>query len=235
LPKDAALINRMGFNNDGIDAMLGNLKALKQQKIIIGGNIGKNKITPNEDATTDYEICFNALFDHVDYFVLNVSSPNTPDLRALQDKEPLQKLLSHIQVLNQARSRPKPLLLKIAPDLNESQLLDIVEIVCNTQLSGIVATNTTIDRSHLKTTTTEVANIGMGGLSGKPVRVQSTAIIAFLRKHLPKPFCIIGVGGIDSAETAQEKLDAGADLVQIYTGLVYEGPGLVRKINEGLK
>jgi dihydroorotate dehydrogenase len=235
LPKDAALINRMGFNNGGIDEMVARLKALKKQKIIIGGNIGKNKITPNEDAISDYEICFNALFDYVDYFVLNVSSPNTPDLRALQDKEPLLKLLTAVQILNLAKASPKPLLLKIAPDLNESQLLDIVEIVQQTKLNGIIATNTTIERSALKTSTADIENIGMGGLSGKPVRAQSTAIITFLRKHLPKPFCIIGVGGIDSAEAAQEKLNAGADLIQIYTGMVYEGPGLVRKINEGMK
>ena len=234
LPKDEALINRMGFNNDGIDEMVARLKALKQQKVIIGGNIGKNKITPNEDAIRDYEICFNALFDYVDYFALNVSSPNTPDLRALQDKAPLLKLLTTIQALNQAKPNPKPLLLKIAPDLNETQLLDIVEIVQQTNLSGIIATNTTIDRGQLKTSAADIETIGMGGLSGAPVRVQSTAIIAFLRKHLPKPFCIIGVGGIHSAATAQEKLDAGADLVQIYTGMVYEGPGLVRRINEGI-
>ncbi len=234
LPKDEALINRMGFNNEGVEAMKTRLQHLRKHHVIIGGNIGKNKVTPNEDAIADYKICFNALFEYVDYFVLNVSSPNTPDLRALQDKEPLLQLLSTIQALNQAKANPKPLLLKIAPDLNASQLLDIVEIVKTTKLDGIIATNTTIDRSHLKTSITDIEKIGMGGLSGKPVRAQSTAIITFLRKHLPKPFCIIGVGGIDSAAAAQEKLDAGADLIQIYSGLVYEGPNLIRCINEGI-
>ena len=230
LPADEALINRMGFNNGGVAALVERLKASKKSDVIIGGNIGKNKITPNESASEDYLYCFEQLFDHVDYFAVNVSSPNTPDLRALQDKAPLLDLLTKIQALNQQKATPKPLLLKIAPDLNESQLLDIVDIIKKIKLSGVIATNTTTSRADLKTASTDIEKIGMGGLSGRPVREKSTEVIRFLRSHLDPKIVIIGVGGVDSAESAKEKLNAGADLVQVYTGLVYKGPSLVKSI-----
>jgi dihydroorotate dehydrogenase len=232
LPSDKALINRMGFNNGGAAAAA---KRLRQRKsdIIIGGNIGKNKITPNEDAISDYEKCFQALFDVVDYFVVNVSSPNTPNLRALQEKEPLKQLLHHLQTLNSLKPTPKPILLKIAPDLTDSQLDEIIEVVEETKLAGIVATNTTIDRSNLTTPTEEVNAIGAGGLSGLPVRGRATAVIKYIHQRTALP--IIAVGGIFTAEDAQEKLDAGASLVQVYTGFVYEGPMIVKKICAGLK
>ena len=238
LPEHEALINRMGFNNEGVDKLVERLKNRAPDpkgeiaNIIIGGNIGKNKVTPNEEAFRDYELCFDALFDHVDYFVVNVSSPNTPDLRALQDKEPLNQLLAHVQSLNQKRAKPKPLLLKIAPDLNESQLDDILEIVENNKLEGIIATNTTISREAVKT---HPLSTEMGGLSGKPVKERSTDVIRYLRSHTKqKNLVIIGVGGIQTGEDALEKLAAGADLVQVYTGLIYEGPSMVKKINQVL-
>jgi len=234
LPKDKALINRMGFNNKGMDELVNNLKAYRQKypdaKVIIGGNIGKNKVTPNENADSDYEKCFIALFDHVDYFVVNVSSPNTPDLRALQDKEPLQKLLSHLQGLNLQKPNPKPIFLKIAPDLNDSQLDDIIDIVKSTHIAGLIATNTTISREGLLTDKAELEQIGAGGLSGAPVRERSTAVIAYLAKNSQGAFPIIAVGGIATAADAQEKLAAGASLVQVYSGLVYEGPGMIKRI-----
>lgn len=229
LTQDEAIINRMGFNNDGVEIMIQQLKK-KKTDLIIGGNIGKNKITPNEKANDDYIICFEALFDYVDYFVVNVSSPNTPNLRALQDKEPLQKLLSELQLLNHKKTSPKPILLKIAPDLTNEQLDDVVDIVENTKIDGVIATNTTISRDGLKTK--NVNNIGAGGLSGKPLKDRSTEVIKYLATKSKKSFPIIGVGGIHSPQDALEKLDAGADLVQIYTGFIYEGPKLVRKINE---
>ena len=241
LPEYEALINRMGFNNEGVEKLVERLKAYRAApdpkgefptNVIIGGNIGKNKVTPNEEAFRDYEICFDALFDHVDYFVVNVSSPNTPDLRALQDKEPLNQLLAHVQNLNQQKAKPKPLLLKIAPDLNESQLDDILEIVENNKLDGIIATNTTISRELVKN---DPLSIEAGGLSGKPVKSRSTEVIRYLRSHTKqKGLVIIGVGGIQTGEDAQEKLAAGADLVQIYTGLIYEGPRMVKRINQTL-
>ncbi len=232
LPDHEALINRMGFNNYGVDNLVENLKQCSRyEKIIIGGNIGKNKTTPNEQAFLDYEICFEQLFPHVDYFVVNVSSPNTPDLRALQDKEPLSQLLRHVQNLNQKKPQPKPLLLKIAPDLNENQLDDIIEIVQENQLTGIIATNTTISRTAVSD---DPLSIEAGGLSGKPVKDQATAVIRYLRKNARKDLVIIGVGGIQTGQDALEKIEAGADLVQIYTGLVYEGPTLAKKINRYL-
>ncbi|MEL7123830.1 MAG: quinone-dependent dihydroorotate dehydrogenase, partial [Bacteroidota bacterium] len=235
LPEDNALINRMGFNNKGVDALVEQLKNYqKPADLIIGGNIGKNKVTPNEQAIDDYEICFEALFDYVDYFVVNVSSPNTPGLRALQEKEPLTALLSHLQQLNQAKSTPKPILLKIAPDLTEGQLDDIVEIIQDTNLAGVIATNTTIDRSNLNTSSSTIESIGNGGLSGQPLRDNSTAIIKYIAQKTEGQLPIVAVGGISSAESAKEKLDAGASLVQIYTGLIYEGPGLVSTINRAL-
>jgi dihydroorotate dehydrogenase len=235
LPADEALINRMGFNNKGVDNLVNNLKNYRNTEgVIIGGNIGKNKVTPNENATNDYEICFNALFDYVDYFVVNVSSPNTPNLRELQDKEPLTKLLSRLQVLNKKKTIPKPILLKIAPDLTDSQLDDILEIVKNTELAGLVATNTTISRTDLETPPLSIDAIGAGGLSGKPLKSRSTEVIRYLRKGGEKNMAIIGVGGIITAEDALEKIEAGADLIQIYTGMVYEGPELIKKINTAL-
>ena len=235
LPEDEALINRMGFNNQGVDNLVYNLKNYKNtEKVIIGGNIGKNKVTPNEEATLDYELCFNALFDSVDYFVVNVSSPNTPNLRELQDKEPLTKLLSRLQYLNKQKKAPKPILLKIAPDLTNSQLDDILEIVKNTELAGLVATNTTISRDNLKTPPLSIEAIGAGGVSGKPVKNRSTEVIRYLRKGGEQNMVIIGVGGITSAEDAIEKIEAGANLIQIYTGMIYEGPDLVKKINNAL-
>ena len=233
LPQHEALINRLGFNNEGVDNLVDKLKSCgKRNNIIIGGNIGKNKTTPNETAYLDYEICFEKLFDHVDYFVVNVSSPNTPDLRALQDKEPLNQLLKHIQNLNLKKKNPKPLLLKIAPDLNESQLNDILEIVNENQLTGIVATNTTLAREAVKS---DPLSIQAGGLSGKPVKVRATEVIRYLRQNGNKDMVIIGVGGIQTAADALEKIEAGADLVQAYTGLVYEGPAMVKRMCEGLR
>jgi dihydroorotate dehydrogenase len=229
LTEDEAIINRMGFNNEGVEVMIEHLKK-KRTDIIIGGNIGKNKVTPNEKANDDYIICFEALFDYVDYFVVNVSSPNTPNLRALQDKEPLEKLLSELQKLNHQKASPKPILLKIAPDLTNDQLDDVVDIVKSTKIDGVIATNTTISREGLKTK--GVDEIGAGGLSGKPLKERSTEVIKYLATKSNKSFPIIGVGGIHSAKDAIDKLDAGADLVQIYTGFIYEGPKLVRKINE---
>lgn len=230
LPEDEAIINRMGFNNEGVDAAVARLRKRKSN-IIVGGNIGKNKITPNEEALSDYLYCFKALFEVVDYFVVNVSSPNTPDLRALQEKEPLQQLLLALQEENNKMAKPKPLLLKIAPDLNEAQLNDIIEIVIEAKLSGIIATNTTISRENLHTPSGKVAQIGAGGLSGKPLTQRATEVIRYLRQHLPQEIKLIGVGGIMTAEDAIEKLDAGADLVQLYTGFIYEGPSLISRIN----
>ena len=233
LPEDQAIINRMGFNNEGVDAAVTRLRA-RNSNIIVGGNIGKNKVTPNEEALNDYLYCFKALYEVVDYFVVNVSSPNTPDLRALQEKEPLQQLLLALQEQNSKMPKPKPLLLKIAPDLNEPQLNDIIEIAKEARLSGIIATNTTISRDGLYTPSQKVQDIGAGGLSGKPLTKRSTEIIRYLRQHLPQTIKLIGVGGIMTAEDALEKLDAGADLVQLYTGFIYEGPALITQINKKL-
>ena len=228
LPQDGALINRMGFNNEGVEAAIPRLQ--KNKNIIIGGNIGKNKITPNEKAVEDYILCFNALYPYVDYFVVNVSSPNTPDLRALQEKKPLTDLLNSLQSLNKSTQKPKPILLKIAPDLSDEQLLDIIEIVKITETSGVIATNTSLSREGLKSSN----NSESGGLSGKPITKRSTEVISFLSKKSQKAFPIIGVGGIHGPEDALEKLNAGADLIQLYTGFVYEGPGLVQRINNAL-
>ncbi len=206
----------------------------KPPRLIIGGNIGKNKVTPNEQAVRDYAICFETLFPYVDYFVVNVSSPNTPGLRELQEKEPLTALLTHLQHLNKQKSAPKPILLKIAPDLTNEQLDDILEIVQETRLDGLIATNTTINRSGLKTNAQTVEAIGAGGLSGKPVRERSTDMIRYLHQKSGGKVTIIGVGGIVTAADALEKLAAGAALVQVYSGMVYAGPGLVRDINRAL-
>ncbi|WP_338645606.1 quinone-dependent dihydroorotate dehydrogenase [Flavobacterium sp. KS-LB2] len=226
LKKDSAIINRMGFNNGGVKEAV---KRLKENKgVLIGGNIGKNKLTPNEEATSDYEICFDALYDYVDYFVVNVSSPNTPNLRALQDKEPLTQLLQTLQNMNVAKPKQKPILLKIAPDLTDEQLLDIIDIIKETKIAGVIATNTTISREGLQSD----ARTEMGGLSGKPLTKRATEVIRFLSEKSNKAFPIIGVGGIHSAEDALEKLDAGASLIQLYTGFIYEGPALVKAINK---
>ena len=234
LPEDEALINRMGFNNEGVEATVGRLKAKGKQNFIVGGNIGKNKLTPNEEAKNDYIICFNALFPYVDYFVVNVSSPNTPNLRALQDKGPLLELLQVVQEQNNKQAKQKPVLLKIAPDLTDGQLDDIVDIVFQTKLSGLIVSNTTIDRSTLKTNENRISEIGNGGLSGKPLSDRSTNIIKYIHSKSEGKITMIGVGGIYSPEDAIAKLDAGASLVQIYSGLVYEGPTLIKRINKAL-
>jgi len=230
LRKDSAIINRMGFNNGGVHAAAARLKNNPPGNghVLIGGNIGKNKLTPNEDAVSDYEICFDALYNYVDYFVVNVSSPNTPNLRELQDKEPLTRLLQTLQDKNVARPKQKPILLKIAPDLTDEQLLDIIDIVKSTAIAGVIATNTTISRDGLQS---EDKN-EVGGLSGKPLAKRSTEVIRFLSEKSNKAFPIIGVGGIHSADDAIEKLEAGASLVQLYTGFIYEGPALIKDINK---
>lgn len=233
LPEDQALINRMGFNNKGVNEAVKRLKNRKS-KIIVGGNIGKNKNTSNEEANKDYELAFEALYEVVDYFVVNVSSPNTPNLRALQEKEPLKKILKGLMVLNKAKEKPKPILLKIAPDLNDAQLDDIVEIVNESGIDGIIATNTTISRNGLKTGIKTLEDIGAGGLSGKPLQKRSTEIIRYLNKKSKGAWPIIAVGGIFSGEDAVEKLKAGASLVQIYTGFIYEGPSLIKEINKAI-
>jgi dihydroorotate dehydrogenase len=228
LPDDAALINRMGFNNQGVDVAAHRLKRVKRNGLIIGGNIGKNKQTPNEDALSDYIKCFDRLFDVVDYFVVNVSSPNTPGLRELQEKEPLKNILGTLQQGNRKNDISRPILLKIAPDLTDSQLDDIVEIVQETGIAGVIATNTTISREGLYTP--GAVKEQTGGLSGKPLTKRSTEVIRYLSDKSNKSFPIIGVGGIHSPEDAIEKLKAGASLIQIYTGFIYEGPGLVKRI-----
>lgn len=230
LKADQAIINRMGFNNGGVAAAVERLK--KNKNVLVGGNIGKNKLTPNEEAISDYLICFEALYNVVDYFVVNVSSPNTPNLRALQDKEPLTQLLQALEENNQVKakhtaSKAKPILLKIAPDLTDEQLLDIIDIVKTTKIAGVIATNTTISRENLKSK----EQTETGGLSGKPLTKRATEVIRFLSEQSGKAFPIIGVGGIHTAEDALEKLDAGASLVQLYTGFIYEGPALVKAIN----
>lgn len=235
LREDKAIINRMGFNNKGVFEAVEQLK--KKHRVIVGGNMGKNKVTPNAEAIKDYLICFEALFEHVDYFVVNVSSPNTPGLRELQDKAPLTNLLKKLKRQNSKQAKKmnlkeKPILLKIAPDLSDDQLLDIIDIVKNTQIDGVIATNTTIERKGLKTHL--ILTEEKGGLSGKPLGQRSTEVIRFLAEKSNKAFPIIGVGGIHSPEDALEKLDAGADLVQLYTGFIYEGPGLIKKINKAI-
>jgi dihydroorotate dehydrogenase len=231
LKQDKGIINRMGFNNEGVVAAAKRLK--KNKGVLIGGNIGKNKTTPNDLAQDDYLICFDALFDVVDYFVVNVSSPNTPNLRDLQEKEPLTKLLNVLQKCNSDKASRKPILLKIAPDLSNSQLDDIIDIVADTQIDGVIATNTTLSRAGLKSSTelTEQA----GGLSGKPLTKRSTEVISYLHTQSKAAFPIVGVGGIHTPADVQEKLAAGASLVQLYTGFVYEGPAVVKRMNRAIK
>jgi len=233
LPKDEALINRMGFNNGGVEHMKKRLQT-KKRNLIVGVNIGKNKDTPLEKAVDDYVYCFEHLFEEADYFVVNVSSPNTPNLRSLQDKEPLKNILSALNDLNQAKSKPKPLLLKIAPDLTEGQLDDIIEIVQELKLDGIIATNTTISREGLNTSSERIDEIGNGGLSGKPVKERASQVISYIHKKSNGKITIIGVGGIQNAEDVKEKLAAGASLVQLYSGFVFEGPAIVKNILKGM-
>jgi len=228
LKQDQAIVNRMGFNNKGVIAAVERLK--KNKNVLVGGNIGKNKETLNENAVNDYITCFNALFDYVDYFVVNVSSPNTPGLRALQDKSSLLGLLQPLQGINFSKESPKPILLKIAPDLEEQDLIDIIDIVAETKISGVIATNTTISRKGLASHHKKEK----GGLSGVPLGKRSTEVIRFLHQYSKGAFPIIGVGGINSAEDALEKLEAGASLVQLYTGFIYEGPALIKSINKAL-
>lgn len=233
LPTDSALINRMGFNNIGVDVVAARLRHLRNRDgVIIGGNIGKNKLTPNEDAISDYIKCFDALFDVVDYFVVNVSSPNTPGLRELQEKEPLKHILNTLQQRNEKDGGSRPILLKIAPDLTNAQLDDIVEIVQETRIAGVIATNTTISREGLRTSGS--ISTQTGGLSGKPLTARSTEVIRYLHQKSNGGFPIIGVGGIHSPKDALEKLEAGASLVQLYTGFIYEGPGLIKRINKAV-
>lgn len=239
LPADKALVNRMGFNNEGADAAAARIARWRNQfpasSLIIGGNIGKNKLTPNEDAALDYVKCFRTLFDVVDYFVVNVSSPNTPGLRELQERPALEKIFHELQHINQGMAKPKPILLKIAPDLTEGQLEEICSMSVDMQLSGLVATNTTISREGLLTQRKEIEAIGAGGLSGKPVQQRSTEVLRYLHRHTGGKLVLIGSGGVFTAADAQEKLDAGASLVQVWTGFIYEGPGIVKKICNGLR
>jgi dihydroorotate dehydrogenase len=231
LKKDNALINRMGFNNNGVAVAVKRLKKRKTP-IIICGNIGKNKVTPNEKAVDDYVSNFEALYDYVDYFTVNVSSPNTPNLRELQDKEPLMNLLATLQEINNAKPQRKPILLKIAPDLSFEQIDDIIDIVTQLKIDGLVASNTTIERSGLKTDASIVEALGNGGLSGKPLKNRSTEIIRYISEKTNGQLPIIGVGGVFSPTDALEKINAGASLVQVFTGFIYEGPQLIRAINK---
>ncbi|MFN4286806.1 MAG: quinone-dependent dihydroorotate dehydrogenase [Lacibacter sp.] len=237
LPKDEALINRMGFNNDGVEAVKRRLQRWQlqhpptpQPRMIIGGNIGKNKVTPNEQAWKDYEICFNELYPYVDYFVVNVSSPNTPGLRELQEKEALRTILTHLQTLRSRQQVAKPILLKIAPDLTDAQLQDVADLALEIQLDGLVATNTTISRTALATDAAAVQRMGVGGLSGRPLRNRSTEVVRLLHRHTGGTLPIMGSGGIFTAADAREKLAAGATLVQVWTGFIYKGPCLVKHI-----
>lgn len=241
LPKDKALVNRMGFNNDGAEKIAERLKKWRAKPanqpgngLIIGGNIGKNKNTPNEDAWKDYESCFKALHAYVDYFVVNVSSPNTPGLRELQEKESLRKILTHLQSINTQQANPKPLLLKIAPDLAIEQVDDVISLALEIKLDGLVATNTTIIRDGLQTTPSKLEAIGAGGLSGKPVRERSTEILKYISLQTKGKIPVIASGGIFTGADAKEKFEAGASLLQVWTGFIYEGPGIVKKICQSL-
>jgi len=249
LPKDKALINRMGFNNDGVKVIAERLRQWRDRqssivhresapsrltshdsRLVIGGNIGKNKVTPNEDAWKDYDICFRELHHYVDYFVVNVSSPNTPGLRELQEKESLRKILRHLQMINNGKAVAKPILLKIAPDLTKEQLDDVIDLALEIKLDGLVATNTTIDRYGLATHNQQLTIIGAGGLSGKPLQKKSTAIVKHIFERTKGEIPIIASGGIFTGSDAKEKFDAGASLVQVWTGFIYEGPSIVKHI-----
>lgn len=246
LPKDKALINRMGFNNDGVNVVAGRLRqwaimngqsaasrsplTTHHSRMIIGGNIGKNKLTPNEDAWKDYETCFKALHPYVDYFVVNVSSPNTPGLRELQEKESLRKILMHLQMINNGKATAKPILLKIAPDLSQEQMDDVLDLAMEIKLDGLVATNTTISRERLKTNDSRLTTIGAGGLSGLPLKHKSTEIVKYIHEKTNGQIPVIASGGIFNGTDAKEKFDAGASLVQVWTGFIYEGPAIVKRI-----
>ena len=239
LKADKALINRMGFNNDGVKVIANRLRnwrkktlltTVSRPRLIIGGNIGKNKSTPNEDAWKDYDSCFRALFDCVDYFVVNVSSPNTPGLRALQEKEALGKILAHLQTINRQQSSPKPLLLKIAPDLTSEQLDDVIDLAMEIRLDGLVATNTTISRDNLQTSAETLERIGAGGLSGLPLLSLSTGVLSSIVSRSQQSMPVIASGGVLTGEAAIEKLNAGAVLVQVWTGFIYEGPAIIKRI-----
>lgn len=236
LPKDKALINRMGFNNEGAEIISKRLSFWRKNnpnsKLIIGGNIGKNKSTPNEEAWKDYEICFKALYHDADYFVVNVSSPNTPGLRALQEKDSLKQIFA---VLQKSNPNQKPILLKIAPDLSFEQVDDIIDLWKEIHLDGLIVSNTTIDRNNLKTPTTEIEKIGMGGLSGLPILEKSTALVKYIHEKTEGKLFIIGSGGIFTPEHASDKIKAGATLVQVWTGFIYEGPAIVKNIIKGIK
>ncbi len=244
LPKDKALINRMGFNNDGVEDVVERLKAwnlknnqlqtTNHKRLIIGGNIGKNKVTPNEDAWKDYDICFTGLHNYVDYFVVNVSSPNTPGLRELQEKESLKKILTNLQTQNTKHLNPKPILLKIAPDLTNEQLDDVIDLAVEIKLDGLVAANTTIKRSNLTTDNSRLTTIGAGGLSGLPVQQRSTEIVQYIHQKTKGQIPIIASGGIFTSADAKKKMEAGASLVQVWTGFIYEGPAIVKNICKGL-
>jgi dihydroorotate dehydrogenase len=243
LPMDKALVNRMGFNNDGVKTIAGRLRKWKERtgqekdhrpRMIVGGNIGKNKMTPNEDAWKDYEICFKELHPYVDYFVVNVSSPNTPGLRELQEKESLRKILMHLKMINNGKAVSKPILLKIAPDLTKEQIDDVIDLAMEIKLDGIVAANTTISRNHLLTPGDELQKIGAGGLSGQPLKERSTEIVKYISGKTDGQVALIASGGVFSAADASEKMDAGASLVQVWTGFIYEGPGIVKKICRNL-
>ncbi len=243
LPKDSALINRMGFNNDGVQKIAQRLKRWQSSysplssdrpRLVVGGNIGKNKITPNEDAWKDYEICFKELHPYVDYFVVNVSSPNTPGLRELQEKESLRKILMHLQMINNGKAQSKPILLKIAPDLTPEQIDDVIDLSLEIKLDGLVATNTTIRRDHLQTPGDQVQTIGAGGLSGKPLKERSTEIVKYICEKTEGQIPVIASGGIFTDADAIEKLNVGASLVQVWTGFIYEGPAIVKKICKSL-
>jgi len=256
LPKDKALINRMGFNNDGVKviaerlcqwSMVNGQSAITHSPLtpdsyrdhhshlIIGGNIGKNKITPNEEAWKDYEICFKELHPYVDYFVVNVSSPNTPGLRELQEKESLRKILMHLQMINNGKAQAKPILLKIAPDLTQEQLDDVIDLALEIKLDGLVCANTTTSREKLQTTNHKLQTIGAGGLSGLPLKQRSTEIVKYISEKTKGQIPIIASGGVFTGEDANEKLNAGASLVQVWTGFIYEGPAIVKKICKTLK
>ncbi len=234
LPKDKALVNRMGFNNHGADVIANRLAKWRKRnptsQLIIGGNIGKNKNTPNEDAWKDYEICFDKLHPFVDYFVVNVSSPNTPGLRALQEKDNLKIIFSILHHQNKTKNKPKPILLKIAPDLNQAQVDDIISLCHEIQLDGLIVSNTTIDRGGLATHESFINRIGNGGLSGLPVKNKSTQMLQYIQSQQIGNTILIGSGGIFTGVDAQEKIEAGAALVQVWTGFVYEGPFIVKKI-----
>jgi dihydroorotate dehydrogenase len=240
LKQDKALINRMGFNNDGADAIASNIQKFKSQipnsTIIIGGNIGKQKTTPNEDAYLDYDICYRKLYDYVDYFVVNVSSPNTPGLRELQEKESLRKILTNLQEIRGGFALKKPLLLKIAPDLTQGQLDDVIDLAVQIDLDGLVVANTTLDRTMLSDAGKIISSeAGAGGLSGIPVRQKSTEMIAYIQGKTQGKIPIIGVGGVFTSADAREKMHAGARLVQVWTGFIYEGPKIAANIVNGLK